>query len=139
MHNYYQLTLKCPKCSKELRDEDKLIDGVPAMKLLVRSGNEEGSVWLSALYGSFSKESTLTPRDGEISCFSCPHCGEELTSEENCNICQAPLVDFHLFEGGKVSICSRAGCTKHSIEFEDLSTAINHFMNEFELQSQLPE
>lgn len=139
MHNYYQLTLKCPKCSKELRDEDKLIDGVPAMKLLVRSGNEEGSVWLSALYGSFSKESTLTPRDGEISCFSCPHCGEELTSGENCNICQAPLVDFHLFEGGKVSICSRAGCTKHSIEFEDLSTAINHFMNEFELQSQLPE
>ena len=139
MQNYYKLTLKCPKCGRELSDETKLIDGIPAVKLLVRTGNEEGHIWLSSLYGSYSQESTLTARDGEISVLSCPHCGGELTSHENCNICQAPLVDFHLFEGGKVSICSRAGCTKHSIEFEDLNTAINHFFNEFELQSRLPE
>ena len=139
MQNYYKLTLKCPKCGKELGDETKLIDKVPAVKLMARTGQEEGCVWLSALYGSYSKESSLSPRDGEISVFSCPHCGGDLTSEENCNICQAPLVDFHLFEGGKVSICSRVGCTKHSIEFEDLNTAIIHFFNEFEIQAQRPE
>ena len=135
MQNYYKLSLKCPKCGLKLGDDGKIIDGVPAIKLQIRSGEEAGTVWLSALYGSYNKESTLTVRDGEISVFSCPHCGADLVSEENCNICQAPLVDFHLFEGGKVSICSRAGCTKHSIEFEDLNTAINHFINEFELQT----
>ncbi|HNT51965.1 MAG TPA: hypothetical protein PKH19_01085, partial [Candidatus Syntrophosphaera sp.] len=50
----------------------------------------------------------------------------------------APMVDFHLYEGGKVSICSRAGCKKHSIEFEDIATAMNHFYNEFEVQKFTP-
>ncbi len=139
MTNYYKLTLKCPKCGHELGDESKLIDGVPAIKLRVRTGQEEGTIWLSALYGSYKVDSSLPVREGEISSFFCPHCGEELSSAENCNVCQAPLVDFHLFEGGKVSICSRAGCTKHSVEFEDLNTAINHFFNEFEVQKQRPE
>lgn len=139
MHNYYKLTIKCPKCGVELGDPEKLIDGVPAVRLLIQSHGEQGMAWLSALYGSYSKESSLVARDGEISIFSCPHCHKELTSQESCNLCQAPLVDFHLFEGGKASICSRAGCTKHSIEFEDLNTAIHHFFNEFDIQAQRPE
>ncbi|MDD3144449.1 MAG: hypothetical protein PHG32_09730, partial [Candidatus Cloacimonetes bacterium] len=49
-----------------------------------------------------------------------------------------PLVDFHLIEGGKVSICSRAGCKKHSIEFEDLATAMYHFYNEYDIQKFTP-
>ncbi len=139
MNNYYKLTLKCPKCGEELGDSAKLIDKVPAAKLSIRSGNEEGTIWLSALYGSFAKESTLPVRDGETSVFSCPHCHADLTSKESCNLCQAPMVNFHLLEGGKVHICSRVGCTKHSIEFEDLNTAISHFCNQFELQSQTPD
>ena len=58
----------------------------------------------------------------------------ELKSIETCAECDAPMVDFHLTEGGKVSLCSRAGCKKHSIEFEDLATAMNHFYNEYEVQ-----
>ena len=66
------------------------------------------------------------------------NCFQELKSEEKCNDCGAALIDLHLLEGGKVSICSRAGCTKHSIAFEDLSTALNHFYNEYELQKHTP-
>ena len=139
MKNYYKLSLKCPKCCKELGDTEKIIDGIPAVKFIIHSDGEEGLIWLSALYGSYEKQSTLSVPEGEISSFSCPHCKAELISSANCNLCQAPLVDLHLFEGGKVSICSRAGCTKHSIEFEDLNTAINHFFNVFETQSHLPK
>lgn len=138
MQNYYKLMLKCPKCGQELGDEEKLIDGVPAVKFIIHSRGEEGLVWLSALYGSYNNESTLDVPKGEISSFFCPHCRADLISNANCNLCQAPQVDLHLFEGGKVSICSRAGCTKHSIEFEDLNTAINHFFNAFELQNRRP-
>ncbi|NLN84600.1 MAG: hypothetical protein GX135_00665 [Candidatus Cloacimonetes bacterium] len=138
MQNYYKLMLKCPKCGQELGDEEKLIDGVPAVKFIIHSRGEEGLVWLSALYGSYNNESTLDVPKGEISSFFCPHCRADLISNTNCNLCQAPQVDLHLFEGGKVSICSRAGCTKHSIEFEDLNTAINHFFNAFELQNRRP-
>lgn len=139
MTHYYKLSLKCPKCCEKLGDEEKLIDGVTSVKFNIQSRGQEGQLWLSALYGSYEKECTLDVPKGEISSFFCPHCKAELISHANCNLCQAPLVDLHLFEGGKVSICSRAGCTKHSIEFEDLNTAINHFFNAFELQNRLPK
>jgi predicted RNA-binding Zn-ribbon protein involved in translation (DUF1610 family) len=134
MNSLYKLTVKCPKCGCDLSDETKLIDGVPAVRLAVRARGKEGYVWLSSMYGSYDHETTLDMMDGEISTFFCPLCKEELTSRDSCNTCQAHMVDLHLFEGGKVSICSRLGCTKHSIEFEDLATAMNHFFNELEVQ-----
>lgn len=99
---------------------------------------KEGYIWLSAIYGSYNLDSTIPIQTGEIALFKCPHCLAELTAVEHCAECGAPMVDFHLYEGGKVSICSRAGCTKHSIEFEDLATAMNHFYNEFDVQKFAP-
>ncbi len=135
MLDYYKLDVKCPLCGKELKDESKLLDGIAAIKLFARVGEKSGFVWLSALYGSYAYESTLDIPDGTITTFICPHCMKELTTNETCNLCQAPMVDLHLFAGGKVSICSRAGCKKHSVEFEDLATAINHFYNQLEIQN----
>jgi hypothetical protein len=118
-------------------DEEHLIDNVASLKMFVRVGTQEGYIWLSSIYGSYNMESTFEIETGQVAEFKCPHCFHELLSKELCSDCEAPLIDFHLFEGGKVSICSRAGCTKHSIEFEDLSTALNHFYNEYELQKHV--
>jgi len=115
-------------------ESEHLIDNVMSVKMYLKIGEKEGYIWLSSIYGSYNFESTIDIQDGEIAAFKCPQCFHELSSHENCETCKAPLVDFHLLEGGKVSICSRAGCKKHSIEFEDLSTALNHFYNEYELQ-----
>jgi predicted RNA-binding Zn-ribbon protein involved in translation (DUF1610 family) len=101
-------------------------------------GEKEGFIWLSSIYGSYNLESTFEIKQDDVAEFKCPHCMKELTSSENCSVCGAPLVDFHLIEGGKVSICSRAGCRKHSIEFEDVATAMNHFYNEFDVQKFTP-
>jgi ssDNA-binding Zn-finger/Zn-ribbon topoisomerase 1 len=138
MLNIISLELKCPRCGKELNDESKLIDNVPSVKTLIQMGEKEGTLWLSSVYGSYNLESTIEILPEEVAVFKCPHCKQELTSGEICSECSAPMVDFHLLEGGKVSICSRAGCKKHSIEFEDISTAINHFYNEFDMQKFTP-
>jgi ssDNA-binding Zn-finger/Zn-ribbon topoisomerase 1 len=115
-------------------DNEHLVDNVASIKLYLKIGEKEGYLWLSSIYGSYNLESTLEIKEGEVASFKCPHCFHELKSQETCETCGAPMVDFHLLEGGKVSLCSRAGCKKHSIEFEDLATAMNHFYNEFELQ-----
>jgi ssDNA-binding Zn-finger/Zn-ribbon topoisomerase 1 len=138
MLNFINLAVKCPKCGQQLLDEKKLIDNVPSIKIFIRMGDKEGYIWLSSIYGSYNLESSFEIHKNEIATFKCPHCLEELTSSEHCQECGAPLVDFHLIEGGKVSICSRAGCKKHSIEFEDIATAMNHFYNEFDMQKFTP-
>ncbi len=138
MLNFISLDLKCPHCGERLIDESKLIDNVPSVKIFIRMGEKEGYIWLSSVYGSYNLESSFEILKDEIALFKCPHCLKELTACEMCSECGAPLVDFHLLEGGKVSICSRAGCKKHSIEFEDISTAMNHFYNEFDVQKFTP-
>lgn len=135
MLNIVSLDLKCPKCGKELVDETKLIDNAPSIKLFIRMGEKEGFIWLSSIYGSYNLESTFELLKDEVATFKCSHCLAELTSKEVCGVCSAPMVDFNLLEGGKVSICSRAGCKKHSIEFEDISTAMNHFFTEYDTQN----
>lgn len=134
MLNFISVQLKCVHCGHSLMDPEHLIDNVESIKLYLRIGDQEGYIWLSSIYGSFNLDSTFDVETGQIAQFKCPSCFHELKSAELCNECNAPLIDFHLMEGGKVSICSRAGCTKHSIEFEDLATALNHFYNEYELQ-----
>lgn len=138
MLNFVNLALKCPVCGKMLVDENTLVDNVPSIKLMIRIGDKEGYIWLSSIYGSYNHQSTIDIDDGAIALFKCTHCLAELPTPELCGECKAPLVDFHLIEGGKVSICSRAGCKKHSIEFEDLATALNHYYNEFDIQKFAP-
>ncbi|MDZ4121521.1 MAG: hypothetical protein U1C33_03820 [Candidatus Cloacimonadaceae bacterium] len=137
MLNFISVQTKCVHCGHDLMDKEHLIDNAASVKLYLRIGKQEGYIWLSSIYGSYNLESTFEIEPGEIAQFKCPHCFKELKSQETCTVCDAPLIDFHLLEGGKVSICSRAGCKKHSIEFEDLSTALNHFYNEYELQKHV--
>ncbi|NHJ05590.1 MAG: hypothetical protein EAX90_12255 [Candidatus Heimdallarchaeota archaeon] len=61
----------------------------------------------------------------------CPKCNSILNSSEKCNQCAASLVQLHVQEGGFVRFCSRANCTKPSIEFENLEDAIDHFHEMF--------
>ncbi len=137
MLNLVSVQLKCVHCGHLLMDEEHPIDNVPSIKVYLKIGDNEGYIWLSSIYGSYNLESNIEIKDGEIAQFKCPHCFHELKSAETCGECGAPMVDFHLFEGGKVSLCSRAGCKKHSIEFEDLATAMNHFYTEVEMQNSL--
>ncbi|MCD4828501.1 MAG: hypothetical protein K8R90_03605 [Candidatus Cloacimonetes bacterium] len=136
MVNYVSLRVKCPLCGASLMDENKLIDTKPGVKLQISVEAGQGEIWLSSIYGSYNYEATVNVRDEEIAQFFCPHCKQQLLATKNCYACNAPLVPVHLLEGGKVSICSRAGCEKHSIEFEDLNVALHHFYEDFAYRGQ---
>jgi len=41
------------------------------------------------------------------------------------------MVPFFLDMGGRVSICSRSGCTNHHVEFDDLSVAMKKLYQEY--------
>ena len=56
-----------------------------------------------------------------------------LTIKDECKLCGAPMVTFVLKAGGRVSICSRKGCSNHYLTFQDLTQELSKFYNEFGL------
>jgi ssDNA-binding Zn-finger/Zn-ribbon topoisomerase 1 len=131
MFNIIALKVKCPFCTASLMDKDHTVDNEPGIKLDITIGSKQGHIWLSSIYESYNFVADIDIPNNEIAVFHCPHCHVEITSTDRCATCHAPLVPFHLEEGGKVSICSRAGCRKHSVAFEDLSTALGYFYDKY--------
>jgi len=131
MYNFISILVNCPHCGKSLMDQKKHVDNEPSINLIVNNEKEKGMIWLSSIYGSYNYTSEVETPTGELVHFHCPHCRMELTSKTFCNICEAPMVDFTLDMGGRVSICSRSGCKNHAIAFEDLSLALKKLYQEY--------
>ena len=112
-------------------DKEHLVDNKPSVHTKIKIDDQEGDIWLSSIYGSYNFESSIEIPLDTIPLFFCPHCSAEIISDRKCELCDAPMIPFHLIEGGVVHICSRRGCKKHSIEFDDLELALQHFYNEF--------
>lgn len=132
MFKQVYVRLKCPHCGHSLMDSSNQIDGHPAIKMDIYQNGKSGTIWMSAIYGSYNYCADIDVREGDVVKFSCKHCANSLVSKDVCSDCEAPMVDFHLVEGGRVMICSRSGCKKHLVEFEDIATALNHFYNQYE-------
>lgn len=131
MDKIIAVNVKCPHCHRSLMDNDYLLKEKPSIKLNIEIVDQRGTIRLCSLYGCYDHESDVTIPDNEIARFYCPHCNKEITSDEICDTCQASMVPFLLEMGGRVSICSRSGCTKHYVAFEDLSDAIRKFYKEY--------
>jgi len=131
MYNFVSLNVKCPICGESFMDDEHLVDNEPSIKLNIKIANKDGVINLSSIYGSYNYVSSVPTPDNDIAEFTCPHCHQELHSHDECKVCKAPMVPFYLDMGGKVSICSRAGCKNHAVEFEDLSNALTKFYQEY--------
>ncbi len=131
MHNLIILNVKCPHCDTSLMDKDRLIDNAPSINLRITVKGKKGGINVSAVYGSFNYSSSLTIPVDSIADISCPHCNTEIISSELCDVCGAPMIPLRLIEGGTVKLCSREGCRKHSIEFEDISVALSRLHHEY--------
>jgi hypothetical protein len=123
--------VKCPYCHKSFMDKETLIDKHPSVKVIVQYGNKRGNLYLSSLYGSYKIKCDLELPMDEIFVIFCPHCNSVLTTKKLCEECNAPMVSFDFIEGSKINICSRRGCKKHSIEFEDLKKQIAAFYSAY--------
>jgi len=112
-------------------DNDKRVDNEPSIKLIIKHNGKDGLIWLSSVYGSYNHVSEVEIQKDHLAEFYCPHCDSQLMSKLSCKLCDAPMVDFTLDMGGRVSICTRSGCKNHAIEFEDLGLALKKLYQEY--------
>ena len=112
-------------------DNDNLVDNQPGVKMKIHINNQKGTIWLSSIYGSYNFHSDIEIPEDEIGIFECPYCTNQIISNKKCTECSSPLVQLYLLDGGKISICSKAGCKNHSVEFQDLKTALSHIYQDF--------
>ncbi len=131
MYNFISIFIKCPICGKSLMDHNKKVDNEPSINLIIQEGEHKGLIWLSSIYGSYNHISEIEIGADSVAELFCPHCRSNLHSKDKCKVCEAPMADFNLEMGGRVSICSRSGCQNHAIEFEDLSQALKRLYQEY--------
>ena len=128
MYDFISLKVKCLKCEKSLMDTKTLVDNMPGVKLNISFDDQKGVIHLSSIYGSYNYTTNLKIPPGIEAEFSCPHCKEIFTSDLKCEECSAHMVPLGVDgERGIVRICSRAGCKKHTVEFDDLPHALEYF------------
>ncbi|MBI4669020.1 MAG: hypothetical protein HY747_07515 [Elusimicrobia bacterium] len=126
-----QVDLKCPHCGHSLMDEQNRIDDHPSVRVTAKFGNKKGDLRLSSLYGSYKIDISVPCPKGKVAQLFCPHCRLELKTTRICEICRAPMAAFGFKEGGTIQVCSRRGCKKHLIEFEDPEAELRLFYNKY--------
>ena len=133
MSKKVSLNVKCPHCNKSLMDESHLINNKKSIKVLIETADhQKGTIWLSSIYGDYNYTCDLQIPEDEVAVMSCPQCKEELNRKKvTCDVCAAPIVSFNCSVGGRVSICSRAGCRNHYVVFDNLDTAVRKFYDEY--------
>ncbi|MFW9921775.1 MAG: hypothetical protein ACFFDW_00605 [Candidatus Thorarchaeota archaeon] len=137
MYDFIALRVNCPHCGNSLMNPKMLVDNIPGVKLNISFDENKGTIHLSSIYGSYNYTSNLKIPPGKEVTFSCPHCNRIITSDIKCEECSAKMVPLKIEDnGGIVKICSRAGCKKHSVEFEDLPHALEHFYLNFDYGEQ---
>ena len=130
--NLISLKVKCPHCHKSLMDYTHYLNAKPSIKLHIEVKGQNGAINLCSSYGCYEKTSNVELVENEISRLSCPFCKKELPSPTNCGDCSAPLVGLDLDKGGKVHVCSRIGCKKHYVTFEDIYDTLTQFYKEYD-------
>ncbi|MCU0610752.1 MAG: hypothetical protein MUE60_03060 [Candidatus Eisenbacteria bacterium] len=132
MSMHLKLAVKCPACGKSLMHPDVLIDDLPSIHLAVRTAGETGDVYLSQVYGSYAKRfENVADVPGSVTPFCCPHCDASFEAHHPCE-CGAAMIWVQLTMGGSINFCTRNGCTRHSLEFDDPDEAFILFQSQDE-------
>ena len=133
MKKKISLHVKCPHCRESLMDEENLLHDQPSIKLNIVTPEDRGVINLCSVFECYDHYSNIEIKTDTIVDFYCPKCNKELTIKDECKLCGAPMVTFVLKAGGRVSICSRKGCSNHYLTFQDLTQELSKFYNEFGL------
>jgi hypothetical protein len=135
MYNFLSLILNCPHCGHSLMDSENLVDNEASIMLHIDIGKKKGDINLSSIYGSYNYVCTIDTPTDDIAVFSCPHCGKDVNTSAECNVCKASMITLILDMGGKINFCSRSGCKNHNVEFEDLNNALRKMYQEYGYQT----
>ncbi len=131
MGNLVSVVVSCPHCKSSLMDSGHLLHNKPSIKLNVRCEEQDGVIHLCSVYGCYEHESDINIPEDAVAEFYCPHCNQPLTTTETCATCGAPVIVLILDIGGKIAVCSRKGCSKHYVAFEDIGSVLRKFYDEY--------
>ena len=130
MNSQIKINVKCPKCDESLMNSQFIIDDLPSIDLQAKILDKVGHLYLSQIYGSYTKEFVGVDNiNGAIVEISCPKCYNAFPVQGICE-CKAPIVGFTMKIGGIIKVCTRNGCKKHSLEFEDANAAFGLFKSQ---------
>ncbi len=133
------LNVKCTHCGNSLMDAEHRLDNEPSIALRMRLDEKEGWVHISSVYGSFLVTSEYPIPHNAVVEFLCPACHTLMESTVTCEVCLAPMISLLLEEGSRLFICSRRGCRKHFLEFEDAEVALSRFYGQYCMDANLPQ
>lgn len=123
--------VKCPHCGKSMMNPGHKLDGVQAIEVNLTYAGKHAPLYLSSLYGSYKVETELNMPVGKVAGFRCPSCKADLKSTRKCDACGSQMIAFELKAGGQVQICSRRGCKKHVLEFQDADSELQAFYKSY--------
>jgi len=127
-----RVQVDCPNCSASLMEPGVKVDGFDSILFLAKVGNSCGHLYLSQIYGSYNKFFKQVENiTGSIVECSCPLCRKPFPSVGICE-CKAPVIALNLKHGGNIKVCTRNGCKKHSLEFENSDDAFSLFQSQDE-------
>ena len=127
-------SVECPHCHRSFLDHEHLIKNEPSVALHGRFPTEKDGrdviIRLSSLYGDYELFISTNIEDGVIVEFSCPFCQYILSGSRTCQVCKAPMSALQMGKGGMLQFCSRRGCRKHLLEFDDPEADLKAFYEE---------
>ena len=112
----FPIDASCPRCGHTLMDAGHAIDNRASIKLAASFAGREGTVHLSALYGSISADCDAEIPDGALTLMSCPHCGQGLSGGSDCPECGAAMAMMSAGKHAAVYVCVRRGCPGHRLD-----------------------
>jgi hypothetical protein len=118
----------CPNCNA-LLTEGQLVH----LDAYCRQTNEDGAVYLSAIFGDDAIRTDLQIPTGATVDFRCPVCDASVMLQMPCRLCGATMASLNLTSGGCVEFCSRAGCTGHALggfgDVDEMMLLVNTMLN----------
>ncbi len=104
------LEMECPACRAILTE-----GATVHLDAHVDEQNQDGAVFLSAVFGDHGITTDLAIREGATVEFRCPHCDASLMLRHPCTLCGAPMASINITSGGYLEFCSRRGCRGHAL------------------------
>ncbi|MBE3072851.1 MAG: hypothetical protein IMZ67_07730 [Acidobacteria bacterium] len=122
------LETACPSCHARLTEGQRV-----HLDAYIKETGQDGTLYLSALFGDYTVETDLAIPDGATAEFRCPVCDESIMLEMPCRLCGAPMASLALQPGGVLEFCSRRGCRGHALggfgDVNDMMSLVNTMFN----------
>jgi NADH:ubiquinone oxidoreductase subunit E len=110
------LEVSCPRCNHALMDPAHPIDDRPSIRVTVCFDEQYGRLRLSSWYGGEGSLAEPEIPAGRVARFLCPHCHDELTGDDACPQCDAPMATLLVRGGGAMRLCARRGCPNRRLD-----------------------